>query len=89
MLTAAVGLTVISLKKTLLKWLLVPINHLNLYIRDEVTACCQVARIGIYSHITVLSEALREADLLSGPCIFARETASTPDVFVSVANPDV
>lgn len=43
MLTAAV---VISLKKTLLKWLLVLINHLNLYIRDERTVCFKVAGLG-------------------------------------------
>lgn len=44
---AAVDPSVISLKKILLKWLLVLINHLNLYIRDEGTVCCKVARIGI------------------------------------------
>lgn len=46
MLTAAVDLTVISLKKTLLKWLLVLIHHLNLYIRDEGTVCFKVACLG-------------------------------------------
>lgn len=51
MLMAAVDLTVISLKKTLLEWLLVLINHLNLYIRDEGTVCFQVACIGIFQYL--------------------------------------
>lgn len=58
---AAVDLTVISLKKTLLKWLLVLIHHLNLYIRDEGTVRWLVLDLSI---LTVLSEVLREADLL-------------------------
>lgn len=48
---AAVDLTVISLKKTLLKWLLVLSNHLNLYIRDAGTVCFQVACIGIVPYL--------------------------------------
>lgn len=52
---------VISLKKTLIKSLLVLIYHLNLYIRDEGTVRWLVLDLSI---LTVLSEVLREADLL-------------------------
>lgn len=64
MLTAAVDITVISLKKTLLKWLLVLIHHLNLYIRDEGTVFFLRWLVLDLSVLAVLSEVLREVDLL-------------------------
>lgn len=62
MLTAGVDVTVISLKKTMLKRLLVLIHHLNLYIRDEGTVCLKWLVLNL-SILTVLSEVLREADV--------------------------